>query len=441
MKKYEDLKKDTYLYLMKDTVEVKKLIAAILLISLCHDKCLINNQELLVSPKFIKKCNNLVSFQENYETFSELDDLKKFSLIRNKLAHGDFVINQENNSIIIKHNIKEKEITTSLNINSIISFAKEITNYYDYLASSKEREKIYIRNGIKMTVKDKPLRNHKRGEVYNKMYKFILEHINKFQIPFQNTINNINTKYLEFKYTYEPTNEPDQIIENPYANPLIKIFNDYLDGNNNPNQKVSDLLIKFYVIFFYPLENFLKGEDKNILSLKNQQMFNFAELDLKNAKKSNVKNNVGKVTNYQKQLTESYQKINLLMEKRNSLEVTLTKNYTAPIQQKHQELTKEIDELVDLFCTASVQTLYTYSQNRSIIEHLRCSVMHGNYTYNELTDTFEFKDLWKNQEWYHINLSFEEFKSLLNFQNTTAVINQFDNVTNKKNKKKNQKNH
>lgn len=431
MKNYEELKKDTYLYLMQDNNDVKKLIAAILLISLCHDKCGVNSQELLVSPIFIKKCNNLAPFQENYEIFSQLDDIKKFSLIRNKLAHGDFVINQDNKSIIIKHTIEGKELTTSLSINSIISFAKEITNYYDYLDSKQIRKKIYIRDGIKMTVKDKPLRNNHRGENYNKMYKYLLEHYYLYWNPFQSPRNTVNTKYLEFKYTYEPTEEPNQIIENPYANPLTKIFINYLEGNSNPNQKVIDLLIKFYIIYFYPLENFLKGEDKNIHSLKNNQMFNFAKLDLGSAKKSPPQENVGKVNNYHQQLNESYQKINLLMEKRNNLEHVLTKNQSPQIKQKYQELTKEIEELVDLFCTSSVQTIYDYSQNRSIIEHLRCSIMHGNYTYDELTDNFEFKDLWKNQEWYHVNLSFEEFKALLNFQNIKAVTKQFDNTSNK----------
>lgn len=436
MKNYDNLKKDTYLYLLQDTNEVKKLISAILLISLCHDKCIINNQDLLVSPTFIKKCNNLISFQENYEIFSQLDDLKKFSLIRNKLAHGDFVVNQENNSIIIKHIINNQEVITSFKISSILTFAKEITNYYDYLDSKQIREKIYIHDGIKMTVKDKPLRNHKRGENYNNMYKYVLDHIYLYQNPFQSLRNKVNTKYLELQYTLEPTNESNQIIENPYVNPLIKVFTDYLEDNNTANQKVIDLLIKFYIIYFYPLENFLKGEDKSILSLKDNQMFNFAKLDLESAKNTTTQNNVGKVNNYHKQLNESYQKINLLMEKRNNLEHVLIKNSSPSIKQKYQELTQEIEELVDLFCTSSVQALYNYSQNRSIIEHLRCSVMHGNYTYDDLTNTFEFKDVWKNQEWYHVNLTFEEFKSLLNFQNIQAVIKQFDNANNNQKKYK-----
>lgn len=436
MKNYNDLKKDTYLYLMSDTDEVKKLISAILLISLCHDKCLINNQELLVSPSFIKKCNSLISFQENFETFSTLDDIKKFSLIRNKLAHGDFVIDQKKQSIIIKHTIDNQELTTSFKISSILSFAKEITNYYDYLTSTKKREKIYIQNGLKITITDKPQKRNHRGERYNETYNaFLTRHLERFIGAYY--MGQMKTEYevgnMVLKFNIESTNEPNKIINNPYANPLINSFKESLEGKT-PNQKVIDLLIKFYVIYFYPLENFLKGEDKNITSLKNPQMFNFAKLDLENVKNQGTLNTVGKVNNYHKQLNESYQKINLLMEKRNHLEQTLTINQSPQIIQKHQEITKEIDELVDLFCTSSVQVLYTYSQNRSIIEHLRCSVMHGNYTYDESSNTFDFQDLWKNQEWCHINLSFADFKSLLNFQNINAVIQQFDTTTNTKQK-------
>lgn len=51
---YDKLKKDTYLFLLGNSIEARKLIYATLLISLCHDKC-IKDDKLMVSPSFIKK--------------------------------------------------------------------------------------------------------------------------------------------------------------------------------------------------------------------------------------------------------------------------------------------------------------------------------------------------------------------------------------------------
>lgn len=435
MDNYNSLKKDTYLYLLKDNDEVKRLITSILLISLCHDECIVNNQDLLVSLNFIKKCNSLVNFKDNFDTFSRLDDISKFSLIRNKLAHGDFVIDSEKN-IIIKHVIDGCEVNTSFPINSIISFANEIVNYYDYIDSDKEREKIYIRDGVKVTIKDKPLKRSNRSETYNNHYKtFLSAHLSRFIRAYSNDnpVYNHKLNDMSLKFNFEYTDEENKIIDNPNANSLISLFKVSLKDNNY-DQKVVSLLIKFYIYYFYPLENFLKGEDKNIHSLKNDDMFNFSKLDLDNAKDSSIKSTVGKVANYHIQLNESYQKINMLMEKRNNLEVALNRNPSLQIKQKYEELNKEIEELVDLFCNSSVQSLYKYSENRSIVEHLRCSIMHGNYSYNELDDTFLFKDLWKGQELYCLKLSYGDFKSLINFRNINAVIEQFDNTS--KNKKK-----
>ena len=76
---YEDLKKNTYLFLRSDNENVNKLIDSILLITLCHDKCVFDN-DLLVNSNFISKCSNNVIFTLNYDKMSNLGDVEKFSL-------------------------------------------------------------------------------------------------------------------------------------------------------------------------------------------------------------------------------------------------------------------------------------------------------------------------------------------------------------------------
>ena len=76
MNKYDDLKNETYLYLLSNNNDIKRLILAILVISLCHDRC-INKNELFVSKYFIQKCSNLIIFKDNYDKMCKLTDEKK----------------------------------------------------------------------------------------------------------------------------------------------------------------------------------------------------------------------------------------------------------------------------------------------------------------------------------------------------------------------------
>lgn len=432
MKKYDELKKDTYLYLLSKNDEVKKFISAILLISLCHDKC-IDEDKVFVSNSFFKQCSNIISFTTNYEKMAVLNEKQIFSLVRNKLAHGDFVLNEEKDAIIIKHRINEEEVLTSIPLANIYEFAKAITNYYDYLDENIVRERIYYENGYKVNVYDKPTRNRRRGLSYNARYESLINAFVKrlFQAPVKE-VYTYNHSLMDLKFVFEETNEKDHVITNPYANSLMLPLKNYLENKQSDYQNVIELLMDFYIIYFYPLENFLKGEDKNILSLKEKEMFDFSKLNLEEPKHILIQSNVGKVNNYKVQLDECYQKINLLMEKRNKLEYVLTKNNSLSIREKLNDLNKEIEEIIDLFCTSSVKLLYKYSSNRSVIEHLRCSIMHGNYSYDPSNDTFLFIDLWKDEEWYRVNFSFQEFKKLLNFENVNSVLEQFDNTTKSK---------
>lgn len=163
---YDKLKKDTYLFLLGNSIKAKRLVYATLLIALCHDKC-IKDDKLLVSESFIKKCNLLVPFETNYDNMLSLSEEEKFSLIRNKLAHGDFVYNEETDELYFKHAINGNMVTSSMKLNNIFKFAEEITNYYDFLSSDLERKKIVISDGLKMVFTDSLDPSSSRSERYN----------------------------------------------------------------------------------------------------------------------------------------------------------------------------------------------------------------------------------------------------------------------------------
>ena len=103
-------------------------------------------------------------------------------------------------------------------------------------------------------------------------------------------------------------------------------------------------------------------------------------------------------------------------------------NISEKIKNEIQDIEDEIDKLKDLFCNNSVKLIYAYSKNRSIIEHLRCSLMHGSYTYNEIDDTFKFSDYWKGEDQFNKTISLKDFKMIFNDENISHVMKQFSDV-------------
>lgn len=439
---YDKLKKDTYLFLLSNNDDAKKLIYATLLISLCHDKC-IKDDKLMVSPSFIKKCNLLVPFETNYDKMISLNDMEKFSLIRNKLCHGDFVYKEESGELYFKHNFNGNEVMSSMKLSNVLMFAEEIINYYDFLGSELSRERIVIYQGLNMTFTDKINVSSNRSVSYNKFVDMLIVEIKRqlpriiIRHPKRRTFdcydlmrhhaklrNHLyNPKKLNLTVSIEKTKEPDTIINNPYANLLEKELLLRLNDKESNYQEVIDLLSKLYVIFIYPLENFLKKDDHSVKSLQNNQMFDFSLLDI-NMNDEII--NVSKTIQYNEELSIAYEKLGQYHTKLDKLRKT--PNISEKIKNEIQVIEEEIDKLKDLFCNNSVKLIYSYSKNRSIVEHLRCSLMHGSYTYNEIDDTFKFSDYWKGEDQFNKTISLKDFRTIFNDENISHVMKQFSDV-------------
>ena len=429
---YDKLKRETYLFLLDDNDDTKKLIYSILLISLCHDLC-INDDQLLVSKDFIKNCCLLIPINSQNDKIKLMSDVDKFSLIRNKLAHGDYVYDKTKKLVYFKCYIDDEVILVSVGLNNIIALAKEITRYYDFLDSRQERRKIVIDNGVKMIIDDIPRGGKKRNESYEKRYQYILTRMKKYilhNIIVQPDRKNysVNTKFMDINIRVSLTDEKDIIINNPNQNNLIKVLLMKiidLGYDCGEYQEVIELLKTFYTIYIYPLENFLKHNDQDVFSLEKNEMFDFAQLDLAFGE-SEVNRNVSKTSQYFADLNRCYEKIGVYHSKLEKLQQYPLNNVGAI-----NAVETKIDDLVSLFCTSSVRLIYNYSKNRSIIEHLRCSIMHGNYFYDEKKKTMTFIDFWQGEKRFHQMFTLKEFKGILNNENLGYIFRQFQNVYDK----------
>ena len=134
---YIQNKKETFINFLKREQITDKLIISSLLIGMTHDLCKKENK-LFVSEGFINDCLlNLII--DNREDFNNLE---LFDLIRNKLAHGDYYV--EDNNVVLKYKGK----TYNVSINSICQYAIKLSTYYKYLNSDIPCTDLIIYDGF-----------------------------------------------------------------------------------------------------------------------------------------------------------------------------------------------------------------------------------------------------------------------------------------------------
>lgn len=436
MNNLDKYKTNTYLKLLNfnENSDAKKLILAALLIPLCYEKCILDN-EFLVSDNFIKECSSTIVFK-NKEPIN-IDFREKFKLIRNKLAHGDYSFDSESKTLYMKMN-NNTETILEVSLDCIVNFAKHITNYYDYLNKEFPREKIIFCNGLKIKVTDY-CNTDKRNNDYNRRYNRRIQKIfftSKYRnVLFTemliNKIVNMNlNKIMNIKFEIiGNTTQKNGITENPHENPLVfQICNKINEKETDEEyDQIIELLMKFYASYIFPLDNFLKVDDNGVESLKDEKMFDFSQLNISSIEKSSEYEKVGKVENYYPQLENCYKKLSKLCSKKESLEKyqRVGEQHTSEIIG---EIEKEIKELIKLFSAGSIQRMHSYAKNRSIIEQLRCSIMHGNYYYDEKNKNVVFTDYNKGEKVYEEQITIEELYRLFNIKNDDLISKQFSTV-------------
>ena len=448
MEDYNDLKEYTYLYFLNNSIEVEKLISSMLLILYYNDKCLEkderSNYKLLVSEAFIKDCNKKILFLKNGDKIAKLNEIDKFKLLRDKIAHGDFVINPNNNNLVFKIRNGEvdlkldQEIETEVSQKTLFIFGEAISNYYRYLSSDLERKTIYIKDGLEYEFIDIPKKGYQRNNQYNYRFSnlvdFLLKPMN--YIHYELGIKSMRNKtqlsrgMFNVRYTVKETDKKDMRDYSPYQKEIEKYLFNRTFGERTDNcfyEECIDNLIDFYKYYIYPLENFLKDDDKNIESLQNEEMFNFESLSI--PKTDNIKNvrNIGKVDSYNNDIERILNKLNKLQEKKDNYE----SNQYYKDNEKINELTEEIDSLISILLNSSVVNSYNYNKNRSTIETIRCAITHGSYDCNEEKKEIVFKDDWHNKN-SNLTITSNEFKSILSRDNKNKILNQYETVYQRK---------
>lgn len=441
---YNKLKEHTYLYFLNNDIDVEKMISSMLLILYYNDKCIEkdekSNYKLLVSEAFIKDCNKKILFLKNEDKIAKLNEIDKFKLLRDKIAHGDFVLNPSNNNLIFKIRNGEvalklnQEIETEVALNSLFTFGESLSNYYRYISSDFERKTIYIKDGLEYEFIDTPKKGcHRNNQYNNRFYNlvdFLLRPTN--YIHYELGIKSMRHKtklsrgMFDISYTTKETDKKDMRDYFPYKKDIEKYLLNRTFGERTDNEfyeEYIDNLIDFYKYYIYPLENFLKDDDKNIESLQNEEMFNFESLTI--PKTDNIKSvqNIGKINSYTNDIERILNKLNKLQEKKNSYE----SNEYYKDNEKINKLTQEIDSLISILLNSSVVNSYNYNKNRSIIELIRCSITHGSYECNEEKQVITFSDDWHNKD-NKLTITSDEFKSILSRNNKNKILNQYETV-------------
>lgn len=441
MDNYEALKEHTFLSLIENTDTSISLITSSLIISYYCERCIEeknNNNNTyaelidkkfkpLVSKSYLNSCANKILFSN--KKINKLDYMQKIKLVRNKLAHGDFVIDPLCENIIIKIVIKGEEIETAIPITSIIELAKNLGEYSRYPKSNIKGESIYYKDGYEYKFIDYPKTNHGRNFSYEKGIQGLAQRL-------------ITTGCLRFG-PYSPNFARIRKME--FGNGVIEILGritDKEDGKNlYPNRKqfewnmlykldnpldynqdrFLECLIEYYRYFIYPLENFLKIDDINILSLQDESMFNFEALDI--VIDDDIKNieEVGKIKDYNNQFSAlSNKAINSF----NDLDKLLKEEHY-PNLERMENLESYTEDFINLMGSSAITKYYEYSKKRSLIEHLRCSIEHGSYDYDE--KSVNFIDNWQDNS-FNISMDVNKLENIVSSTNKELILEQFNKV-------------
>ena len=449
MEKYDNLKPETFLFLLEDSYFSNALIVSSLLISFYSEKCMkeVNtdntykelserNFKPLISPSYLKECSRKLEFSNS--KIDKLDYLQKIKLIRNKLAHGDFVIDETRQNVIITLSLKNEEIVTKVSINSICALAKSLSEYSRYPNSNQQRETFYYENGLEYKIVDTPKTKFGRNSSYDKKFDIAVNtfiyHKSKFPIML------VGRSEFSNKFNYKPftldiyVKEASDNKKDNYPNRKSFEYS-MLEKLDNPLEKkylgneFLEPLIDFYKYYIYPLENFLKNEDKNAMSLVNGEMFDFGNLIIASDKILKDVENVGKIRDYKQYFptieNKTKEKYERLVEKENNPYYTDVTNI--------ENLKTELDNYLSFFTNSSIINFYPYSKKRSLIEHIRCSIEHGTYDYDNEKSNINFVDNWEGNN-FNIDLSVLEFMTIVCNENKKMILEQFKNVYNEEEK-------
>lgn len=469
----------------------------------------------LVFEKSLEASCKLLGDNKNYtiDGYSFNSATFLVATLRNKLSHGLFYLDLDNNNIVF--NIDSSEVR--IDINKLSCFVVDsFNNVLINPLTSKYEKKIVINSKIPYN-RVVPMKY--KGEYKNfisntlfvecsivsldktplskKTLKKFAETIDEYKLTFN---EGVLSKYKaevhsNYKFNYEFSSkigkELDSITDIIYNNTLktknykdqafdiCKLLNKYYNDdkfkhimmvNNLSNLLVLDSIEKahtfdknkllekfsqngivvdynniagsslslFNALFSYGLENVY-----NSLNL-DYSIFNFDLFDIKKIKMgdgviSDISIRIKSSLKEKEELCEKLKKLeksaSILKEKGNMATYNIVLNNINNINERKPKKENDILELlekrVDICNNNKLNELSI--KNKSIIEHLRNCIAHGNYKLNydyiNKIPTLEFYDIYNNELTFHCNVKLDDF--ITTIKNSYFGINDFIN-SNKK---------
>ena len=254
----------------------------------------------------------------------------------------------------------------------------------------------------------------------------------KGSISFGLTANTVFFKELE----KDNTKDVQNIVENNEYGILLATLNE--------KTIISAYLTSFYFIYIYSLDNILNIKDKeDIRNIVTNKTFDFSKLDLDSIG-SYINNEEKEYPEFTEQINKILKDIEMLEKKViklenniKGIEKVLEKDKSK--QEKYNELKKIQDEVLEKIellkeqynkANLFMQNNYEkYKKNRSIIEHIRNSIAHGNIELDIFNGdctvddaTITFKDIHQGITTFELQVLAKDFNKLNSHENINKII-------------------
>jgi hypothetical protein len=241
----------------------------------------------------------------------------------------------------------------------------------------------------------------------------------------------MNNEYYLNILGRDSTRSQIEIVENDIAGDVLSILNE--------KTLISAYITSFYFTYVYGLDNILnKNNQEHIIDIVENKVFDYSKLDLSKIIPNSlvIENDYSCFKDQTKKLERDIEK---LRERHSKIEENVVrlsnvnKNSSTLNELKllQNNLIQEITEKEKLLekCEYFLLNNYNdYVRNRSIIEHIRNSIAHGNikldifqgnYTVNDTL--MQLEDIYNGESTFKIKIKVEDFNTLFNDYNLNKI--------------------
>lgn len=230
----------------------------------------------------------------------------------------------------------------------------------------------------------------------------------------------------------DPTKDVSNLVQSsPYGETLTIM---------NEKTIISSYLASFYFTYIYGLDNILNTVNREYLpDILEGKTFDFSRLDLSSINPQMMviehdypefQDQIDKLKSDLVSLTEKYQKVKENYDKVSTIPgkeqiASELENLLKDIQRRQEEI-KELVRQCEYFMKSHYEP---YKWNRSIIEHIRNSIAHGNVflnifhgNYTTAEAQIKFQDIHEQKKSFELELTAGEFNSMMEEKNVNTIL-------------------